>query len=286
MPVILDGKAHAAELRDQVKLRTESLVAKYHQVPHLAVILVGEDPASQSYVRGKEVACQKAGIKSTVIRKPESISEDELLAIVDALNQDASVHGILLQLPIPKTLDSDRIMSRIDPRKDVDGFTPMNVAALANGKPKMVPCTPLGVLKLLKKYEIPIQGKHCVIVGRSLIVGKPMAQLLLKENGTVTICHTKTTDLPSITRQADILVVATGKPNMIGAEHVKAGAVVIDVGITKTDGVLCGDVQYEAVAPKTAFITPVPGGVGPMTIACLLENTLECFFGLMEGHHD
>lgn len=286
MPVILDGKAYAAELRDQVKHRTESLIAKYHQIPHLAVILVGEDPASQSYVRGKEVACHKAGIKSTVIRKPESISEDELLQIVEALNQDPSVHGILLQLPIPKTLDSNRIMSRIDSRKDVDGFTPINVAALANGLPKMVPCTPLGVLKLLKKYEIPIQGKHCVIVGRSLIVGKPMAQLLLKENGTVTICHTKTTDLPSITRQADILVVATGKPNMIGAEHVKNGAVVIDVGITKTDGILCGDVQYEAVAPKTSFITPVPGGVGPMTIACLLENTLACFNGLMEGQHD
>lgn len=286
MPVILDGKAYAMEIREQVRLRTAELLKKYHVVPHLAVILVGEDPASQSYVRGKEVACEKAGIKSTVIRKPSSISQSELLEIVEELNRDDSVHGILLQLPIPKNLDADAVIDSIDPRKDVDGFTPLNVAALSNGKPKRVPCTPLGVLKLLKKYEIPIQGKHCVVVGRSLIVGKPMAQLLLKENGTVTICHTKTVDLPSITKQADILVVATGKPHMIGPEHVKDGAVVVDVGISKIDGVLSGDVDYQAVAPKTTYITPVPGGVGPMTIACLLENTLSCYEEWMEKHHD
>lgn len=286
MPVILDGKALAAEIRAAVKINVDQYRTRFPVPPHLAVILVGEDPASQSYVRGKENACAKAGIQSTVIRKTETITENELLDIIDELNLDPSVHGILLQLPIPKHLDADRIIARIDKRKDVDGFTPENVAALASGHPKLVPCTPLGVIRLLQKYAISIPGKHCVVVGRSQIVGKPMAWLFLKDNGTVTICHTKTVNLPEITRQADILVVAAGKPGMIRAEHVQEGAVVIDVGISKIDGEMRGDVDYESVAPKASFITPVPGGVGPMTIACLLENTVACYLGLMEGTHD
>lgn len=277
MAILLDGKALAAEIRAEVKSRVDDLLAHGGAVPHLAVVLVGEDPASQSYVRGKEKACQQAGIRSTVIRKPETVTEPELLAVIDGLNADPSVHGILLQLPIPRHLDSDRIISRIDKQKDVDGFTPENVAALANGRPRLVPCTPYGVIRLLKKYDIPIQGKRCVVVGRSQIVGKPMAWLFLKDNGTVTICHTKTVDLPSVTREADILVVAAGQPGMIKAEHVREGAVVIDVGISKIDGEMHGDVDFASVAPKASFITPVPGGVGPMTIACLLENTLSCY---------
>lgn len=277
MTILMDGKTLAAEIRTDVKSRVDKLLSLHRTVPHLAVILVGDDPASHSYVRGKEKACQQAGIRSTVIRRPETVTESELLEIIDALNADSSIHGILLQLPIPKNLDSDRIISRIDKRKDVDGFTPENVAALASGHPKLVPCTPLGVIRLLKKYEIPIQGKRCVVVGRSQIVGKPMAWLFLKDNGTVTICHTKTLDLPSVTREADILVVAAGQPGMIGADHVREGAVVIDVGISKINGEMHGDVDFAAVAPKAAFITPVPGGVGPMTIACLLENTLSCY---------
>jgi methylenetetrahydrofolate dehydrogenase (NADP+)/methenyltetrahydrofolate cyclohydrolase len=284
--VILDGKALALEIRAQIKTTVGKLVEKYHVVPHLAVILIGEDPASQSYVKGKEAACQKAGIKSTVIQKPVTISEAELLTIIAELNADTAVHGILLQLPIPKHLDPDKIIALIDKHKDVDGFTPENVAALTNGRPRLVPCTPLGIIKLLKKYDIPIAGKHCVIIGRSTIVGKPMAALLLKENGTITICHTKTTNLPAITNQADILVVATGQPKMINGTHVKDGAVVIDVGISKIDGVICGDVDYESVYPKSAFITPVPGGVGPLTIACLLENCIKCYQTFMEGNHD
>ncbi len=280
MAILMDGKALAAEIRAEVKSRVDDLLAQNGPVPHLVVILVGEDPASQSYVRGKEKACQQAGIRSTVIRKPDTVTEEELLKVIDGLNGDASVHGILLQLPIPRHLDSDRIISRIDKRKDVDGFTPENVAALANGRPRLVPCTPYGVIRLLKKYQIPIQGKHCVVVGRSQIVGKPMAWLFLKDNGTVTICHTKTVDLPSVTREADILVVAAGQPGMIKAEHVREGAVVIDVGISKINGEMRGDVDFESVAPKASFLTPVPGGVGPMTIACLLENTLSCYAGL------
>ena len=284
--VILDGKAFAAEIRFEIKTTVDTLIERFNVVPHLVVILIGDDPASQSYVKGKESACLKAGIKSSVIRMPITITETELLAKITELNADRTVHGILLQLPIPKRFDPDKIIALIDKNKDVDGFTPENVAALTNGRPRLVPCTPLGIIKILKKYAIPIAGKHCVIVGRSTIVGKPMAALLLLENGTVTICHTKTVNLPAITNQADILVVAVGQPKMITGMHVKEGAVVIDVGISKIDGVISGDVDYESVYPKAAFITPVPGGVGPLTIACLLENCLKCYQTLMEENHD
>jgi methylenetetrahydrofolate dehydrogenase (NADP+)/methenyltetrahydrofolate cyclohydrolase len=284
--ILLDGKALAATIRETVKADVEALVRATGVTPHLAVILIGDDPASQTYVKGKETACRNAGIRSTVRRETPAVTEPELLAIIDALNADPDVHGILLQLPIPKHLDPDRVISRIDRRKDVDGFTPENVAALANGRPALVPCTPRGVMRILARYDIPIAGKNCVVVGRSPIVGKPMAALLLNANGTVTVCHSKTRDLPAETRRADILVVAIGKTKLIDASYVKPGAAVIDVGISKVDGVIAGDVDFASVEPVAGWITPVPGGVGPMTIACLLENTLACCRGLIGGKHD
>lgn len=277
MATIIDGKLVAQTIRNQVKEQVDLLVQKHQVLPHLAVILIGDNPASQSYVRGKETACQKAGIKSTVVRKPSTITEAELIEVIDSLNQDSSVHGILLQLPIPKHLDSDKIISLIRSDKDVDGFTMENVAKLTNGKADLIPCTPLGVMKLLDYYQIPITGKQAVVIGRSQIVGKPLASLLLKENATVTICHSKTTDLKGVCRQADLLFAAIGVPNMITSEYVKPGAVVIDVGISKVDGLITGDVHFDSVQEVASYITPVPGGVGPMTIACLLENTLRCY---------
>lgn len=281
MANIIDGKATAASLREQVRLDVEGLYARHGVKPHLSVILVGDNAASESYVRGKEAACKKAGIQSTVVHLPADCEATVLEATIDRLNQDDSVHGILLQLPIPKHLDADRFINRISSSKDVDGFTESNVAKLTVGKPKLVPCTPLGVMRLLSHYAIPVSGKHAVVVGRSQIVGRPMASLLLKDNATVTICHSKTADLKSMCKTADILIAAIGVPGMIDASFVKEGAVVIDVGISKVDGVIKGDVDYPSVEPLASWITPVPGGVGPMTIACLLENTLKCYDGLM-----
>lgn len=277
MAQILDGKALALKLRETIKVETETLVQTYHKQPHLVVVLVGENPASQSYVRSKEKACLKAGIKSTVIRKDDTITEQELIDIIQMLNHDDSVHGILLQLPIPKHLDEDKIINLIHPLKDVDGFINENIAKLNKGQEAMVPCTPLGITKILDEYKIDAWGKHCVIIGRSQIVGKPMAALMLKRNATVTICHSKTKNMKDITRQADILIVAVGRPEMIDASYVKPGAVVIDVGINRIDGRLTGDVLYEDAIQVAGAITPVPGGVGPMTIASLLDNTLTCF---------
>lgn len=274
---IIDGKKTAEALRETIRIETEKRVHQYGITPHLCVILVGNNPASESYVRGKEKACLKAGIQSTVLRLPETIDQASLRRIVQELNDDVSVHGILLQLPIPAHLDSEELIQLISPKKDVDGFTPTSVATLANGQPGLVPCTPKGVIQLLETYDIPIQGKECVVVGRSQIVGKPVANLLLQRNGTVTICHSKTKDLPQVCARADILVVAIGRPKMVDDRYVKDGAVVIDVGISKVDGVIQGDVDFDKVAPKASWITPVPGGVGPMTIACLLENTLICY---------
>ena len=283
MAQLLDGKALSLEIRESVKNRVLALINKNGITPHLAVILVGENPASQSYVRGKETACRKAGILSTVVKVDADISESELLKIVDDLNNDDSVHGILLQLPISKHLNSELVIEHIRADKDVDGFTPKNVALLTNGQPHLVPCTPLGIIRILKKYQIQIEGQHCVVIGRSQIVGKPMASLLLRENGTVTICHSRTKDLQAMARSADILVVAMGKPKMIDGSYVKEGATVIDVGISKVDDVIVGDVDFESAESKAGFITPVPGGVGPMTIACLLENTLTCYESLVEN---
>ena len=243
--------------------------------PGLAVVLVGEDPASAIYVRNKERACKKLGMNGTVLRLPEETTQQELLSTVQRLNEDPAVHGILVQLPLPRHLDEREVIRAIDPDKDVDGFHPINAGRLLIGEPGFVPCTPKGVMRLLEIEDVPLSGKHAVVVGRSNIVGKPMALLLLQENATVTICHSRTADLAAHTRRADILVAAIGKPRFITADMVKDGAVVVDVGINRVDGKLCGDVDFEPVSQKASYITPVPGGVGKMTIAMLMENAVE-----------
>jgi methylenetetrahydrofolate dehydrogenase (NADP+)/methenyltetrahydrofolate cyclohydrolase len=242
----------------------------------LAVIQVGQDPASSVYVGNKKKACEYIGIKSVAYELPEETTEEELLGIIDKLNHDDSIHGILVQLPVPKQINEDHIIQAIDPRKDVDGFHPQSVGALSIGQPGFVSCTPAGIIQLLKRSGITIEGKECVVIGRSNIVGKPMALLLLRENGTVTICHSRTKNLKEVTKRADILVVAIGKPKMIDVSYVKEGAVVIDVGIHRDENnKLCGDVDFESVEPVASAITPVPGGVGPMTIAMLMHNCVE-----------
>lgn len=282
MGQILDGKNLAKTIRKDVKKETSCLIEKYGKTPHLVVILVGEDPASQTYVRAKERACERAGIKSTVIKKDIDISQEDLIRLIDQLNLDQDVHGVLLQLPIPKHIDEELVINLIDPLKDVDGFTNHHVARLNKGLDALVPCTPLGIMEILKAYNINPQGKRAVIMGRSQIVGKPMASLLLKANATVTITHSKTQDIKTITQEADILVVAVGKAKMIDDSYIKKGAVVIDVGISRIDGKLYGDVDYDKLKDKAGYITPVPGGVGPMTIAMLLKNTLKCFKKIMD----
>lgn len=271
---MIDGRAVARAFKEEIAARTQELIAQGIQ-PHLAVVLVGENPASQVYVRNKENACIKAGIRSTVIRLGQDCTQEELENTVTALNQDVSVHGILVQLPLPKHLDEARVLRLIDPDKDVDGFHAMNSGRLMNGQPGFVPCTPLGVMELLKAYDIPVAGKHAVVIGRSNIVGKPMAMLLLAANATVTICHSRTQNLAELTRQADILVAAVGRAGFVTADMVKPGATVIDVGINRVDGQIVGDVDYAAVSEVAGYITPVPGGVGQMTIALLLANTLD-----------
>ena len=271
--VMMDGRALAKDWKEKITKQTNNLILE-GIIPHLAVVLVGENPASQTYVRNKETACKKAGIRSTVIRLDEDCTQQALEDVVLSLNQDVSVHGILVQLPLPGHLDESRVLELIDPDKDVDGFHAMNSGRLMNGQPRFVPCTPLGVIKLLEAYNIPIAGKHAVIIGRSNIVGKPMAMLLLAKNATVTICHSKTQNLPDIARQADILVAAVGRPGFVTVDMVKPGATVIDVGINRVDGQIVGDVAPE-VAEIAGYLTPVPGGVGQMTIAMLLANTLD-----------
>lgn len=271
--VMMDGRALAKDWKEKITKQTNNLILE-GIIPHLAVVLVGENPASQTYVRNKETACKKAGIRSTVIRLDEDCTQQALEDVVLSLNQDVSVHGILVQLPLPGHLDESRVLELIDPDKDVDGFHAMNSGRLMNGQPRFVPCTPLGVIKLLEAYNIPIAGKHAVIIGRSNIVGKPMAMLLLAKDATVTICHSKTQNLPDIARQADILVAAVGRPGFVTVDMVKPGATVIDVGISRVDGQIVGDVAPE-VAEIAGYLTPVPGGVGQMTIAMLLANTLD-----------
>ena len=271
--VMMDGRAVAKVWKEKIAKQTESLISK-GITPHLAVVLVGENPASQVYVRNKENACIKAGIRSTVIRLDEGCTQQALEDVVRSLNRDASVHGILVQLPLPEHLNESRVLALIDPDKDVDGFHAMNSGRLMNGQPRFVPCTPLGVMKLLEAYDIPVAGKHAVIIGRSNIVGKPMAMLLLAKDATVTVCHSKTQNLLDIARQADILVAAVGRPGFVTADMVKPGATVIDVGINRVDGQIVGDVAPE-VAQTAGYLTPVPGGVGQMTIAMLLANTLD-----------
>ena len=272
---LIDGKSIAAQIKEEVKEEAERLKQAGIQVC-LAVVQVGNDPASSVYVRNKKKACEYVGIRSASFELPEDTAEDELLELVRRLNEDDSVNGILVQLPLPEHISEDKVIQTISPDKDVDGFHPESVGRLCIGEKGFLSCTPAGIIELLRRSGVEIQGKECVVVGRSNIVGKPMALLLLKENGTVTIAHSRTADLKEITQRADILIVAMGKPRFIGAEYVKDGAVVIDVGIHRDpNNKLCGDVKYEEVEPIASAITPVPGGVGPMTIAMLMNNCVQ-----------
>lgn len=272
---IIDGKKISQEIKDELREKMAELKQK-GESRCLAVIQIGNDPASSVYVNNKKKACEYIGIDSESYHLPEETTEKELLELIDELNRKPEVNGILVQLPLPKQIDENKILLAISPEKDVDGFHPVNVGNLSIGRPGFVSCTPAGVIQLLKRSGIEIEGKECVVLGRSNIVGKPMAMLLLRENGTVTVCHSRTKDLKEITKRADILVAAIGKPKFIDADYVKEGAVVIDVGIHRNEnGKLCGDVDFESVAPHCAAITPVPGGVGPMTIAMLMNNCVE-----------
>jgi methylenetetrahydrofolate dehydrogenase (NADP+)/methenyltetrahydrofolate cyclohydrolase len=274
---IIDGKAISTQIKDELKEQVAEMKAKGITLC-LAVIQVGADPASCVYVRNKKKACEYVGIESLSYELPEETTEEQLLDLIRELNARKDVNGILVQLPLPKGLNEEKILDEIDPLKDVDGFHPMNVGNLSIGRKGFVSCTPAGVIQLLKRSGIEIAGKECVVIGRSNIVGKPMGMLLLRENGTVTTAHSKTKNLQEVTKRADILVAAVGKPRMITADYVKEGAVVIDVGIHRNeDNKLCGDVDYESVAPKCSAITPVPGGVGPMTIAMLMKNCVESY---------
>ncbi len=275
MATIIDGKRISNEVKEDLKKQVEELTQKGVSLT-LAVVLVGNDKASAVYVGNKQKACDYIGIKSLTFEMPEETTEEELLSLVNELNIREDVNGILIQLPLPKQIDEDKVIRAIDPKKDVDGFHPQSVGALSIGQKGYVSCTPAGIIELLKRSNIEIEGKECVIVGRSNIVGKPMAMLMLRENATVTICHSKTKDLKEVTKRADILIVALGKPRFITKEYVKEGAVVIDVGIHRDENnKLCGDVDYQDVVVQTSAITPVPGGVGPMTIAMLMKNCVS-----------
>ena len=273
----IDGKKAAATLREKLKKKVSELKSKYNSVPGLTVILVGEDSPSQIYVKNKEKSANEVGIKSEVIRYPEEVEEKVVLDKIKELNDNNEVSGILVQLPLPKHIDKRKVIETINPSKDVDGFHPMNVGNLSSGYESSIPCTPLGCYLLIKNIEKNLNGKHAVIIGRSNLNGKPMAQLLLKENCTVTITHSKTKDLKTECARADIIIAAVGRPKLVKADWVKKDAIVIDVGINKTDSCLVGDVDFDGVSKVAKAITPVPGGVGPMTIACLLSNTVECF---------
>lgn len=275
MAQIIDGKAISTAIKDEVKESVAKL-SKQGITVTLAVIQVGADPASSVYVRNKKKACEYTGIRSLSYELPEETKEEELLSLIDELNERDDVNGILVQLPLPSHMDEDKVIQRITPLKDVDGFHPQSVGTLCIGQPGFLSCTPAGIIQLLKRSGVTISGKECVVIGRSNIVGKPMALLLLRENGTVTVCHSRTENLKDVTKRADILVAAVGRPKMITADYVKPGAVVIDVGIHRMEnGKLCGDVDFEEVSEIAGAITPVPGGVGPMTIAMLMHNCVE-----------
>jgi len=274
-PRILDGRAVAAQVKAEVAAEVRAYRERYGEPPGLAVILIGDNPASQTYVRNKETACREVGIASAVYHLEAVTPAESVYRLLRQLNERSDIHGILVQLPLPPHLDPQAIIEAIRPEKDVDGFHPLNVGRLATGGPCLVPCTPRGIITLLERSGISIRGKHAVVVGRSNIVGKPAALLLLQRDATVTVCHSRTPDLAIVTRCADILVVAVGRPQMITGEMVKEGAVVVDVGINRVEGKLVGDVDFATVAPRAGAITPVPGGVGPMTVAMLLANTVE-----------
>ncbi|NSL50389.1 bifunctional methylenetetrahydrofolate dehydrogenase/methenyltetrahydrofolate cyclohydrolase FolD [Calidifontibacillus erzurumensis] len=280
---IISGKEIATQLRQEMKEEVAKLKEK-GIVPGLAVILIGDDPASHSYVKGKKKGCEEVGIYNRLIEHPATITEEQLLNEIDQLNEDESIHGILVQLPLPKHIDEKKVIERISPEKDVDGFHPINIGRMMTGQEAFIPCTPYGILKMVQLQNIEIEGKHVVVIGRSNIVGKPVGQLFLNENATVTYCHSKTKNLKEMTKQADILIVAVGKANFIGKDYIKEGAVVIDVGVNRLEtGKLCGDVIFEEAKEVAAYITPVPGGVGPLTITMLLYNTIESakrFYGV------
>ena len=276
--MIIDGKHIAQQFKEELRQQVTELSAQYGRKPCLDVIIVGENPASMSYVRSKIKATEYCGFDGELIQLPETTSQEELLRVIQERNNNDAVDGLLVQLPLPKHIDSQRVIETISPEKDVDGFHPTNVARLWLNQPTIVPCTPLGIMTLLEQVGTPLEGRRAVVVGRSNIVGKPIAKLLLDKNCTVTIAHSRTTDLAAVCREADILVVAVGRPHFITADMVKPGATVIDVGINRLpDGTLAGDVDYQSVAPIAGAITPVPGGVGPMTIAMLMRNTVNCF---------
>jgi methylenetetrahydrofolate dehydrogenase (NADP+)/methenyltetrahydrofolate cyclohydrolase len=275
--ILIDGKKVAAELREELKKKVTELKSKYNTVPGLTVILVGEDPASKIYVKNKEKFAKEIGMNSEVVRYPADLEEKVLLDKIKELNKNEKISGILVQLPLPKHIDKRKVIETIDYGKDVDGFHPMNVGNLSSGYDSSIPCTPLGCSLLLKKVEKNLSGKHAVVIGRSNLNGKPMTQLLLKENCTVTITHSKTKDLKAECLRADIIIAAVGIPELVKGDWVKKGAIVIDVGINKTEKGIVGDVAFDEVSKIAGALTPVPGGVGPMTIACLLKNTIECF---------
>lgn len=283
MTQVIDGKALAAKMQGKLAEKTAKLKAETGLVPGLVVILVGENPASQVYVRNKERSALAAGFRSEVVRVPDTISQEELLGLIAKYNADPAWHGILVQLPLPKHIDEEAVLLAIDPEKDVDGFHPLNMGRLWSGHPVMVPSTPAGIMEMFHEYGIELEGKRAVVIGRSNIVGKPMAQLLLAKNATVTLTHSRTHNLAAIAKTADILVVAIGRAKFVTPDYVKEGAVVIDVGMDRDEnGKLCGDVDYEAVAPIASHITPVPGGVGPMTITMLMEQTYHAAVRTLE----
>lgn len=273
----MDGKALALTLEAELKLKVDALREKNERIPKLVVILVGDNPASQTYVKNKAKACERVGFLSEIIELDGSISQEIVLSTIDHLNRDDAVDGILVQLPVPKHLDAKAIVHALDPNKDVDGLHPLNVAKLYENEKGFVPCTPKGIMRLLKEYQIDVVGKHCVVLGRSNLVGRPVAQLLLNENATVTICHSKTQNLSEFTKQADIIVVAIGRAHFLTSKDVDHAECIIDVGINRVDGKLVGDVAYDELLNKVDAMTPVPGGIGPMTIGMLLENTLEAY---------
>ena len=284
MAKLIDGKLISAQIRAELKEETKTFIEKTGVTPKLTVILVGEDPASQVYVRNKGRACEEVGFAAEQITLPATTSQEELDALIDRLNADKTVHGILVQLPLPRGLSEERVLLRISPEKDVDAFHPYNVGRMVAGQITYLPCTPAGVMELIERSGISVAGKDCVVIGRSNIVGKPMAHLLMQANGTVTVCHSRTKDLAEHTRRADILVAAIGKADFVTADMVKPGAVVIDVGINRNaEGKLTGDVDFASVEPIASYITPVPGGVGPMTIAMLMKNTLTAAKRAVEG---
>lgn len=273
---IIDGKKVSANVKERVRLECERLVKEHGVTPGLAVVIVGDDPASRVYVNNKKKACELVGFKSEEYALPAETTQEELLSLVDTLNNKDDINGILVQLPLPKHLDDKAVIERISPKKDVDAFHAVNVGKIMLGEYDFLPCTPAGVMEMLHQYEIPVEGKQCVVIGRSNIVGKPMGMLLLHENGTVTICHSRTANLKEVCQRADILVAAVGRAKFVTADMVKDGAVVIDVGMNRDEnGKLCGDVDFENVKDKCSYITPVPGGVGPMTIATLMKNTIK-----------